>query len=91
MVGVQVKFNVFDGGQTKADIDAAQASIAKANTDLESVCQTTEFQLEAARLAVDSAKARVETLSTQVKSAEESLRVMETGYREGINVLSERG
>lgn len=89
MVGVQIKFNVFDGGQTKADIDAAQASIAKANADLESVRQATEFQLETARLAVDSSKARVETLSTQVTSAEESFRVVEIGYREGINVIND--
>jgi outer membrane protein TolC len=89
MVGLQIKLNVFDGGRTRADIDEARASTTKAKADLDAVNQAAEFQLEAAKLSVTSAKARVETLGTQVRSAEESFRVVETGYREGINVIND--
>lgn len=88
-VGVQVGFNIFDNGQRRADIDAAKAGVEKAMADYASICQASDFQLQAARLGVDSAKARVETLSTQVKSAEESFRVVQAGYNEGINVVTD--
>lgn len=88
-VGVEVGFNIFDNGQRRADIDAAKASVDKARADYAGICQASDFQLQAARLAVDSAKARVETLSTQVKSAEESFRVVQAGYNEGINVITD--
>lgn len=89
MVGLQAKFNVFDAGQTRATIDEAAASASRARSDLDAVNQAAAFQLEAAKLAVTSAKARVDTLATQVKSAEESFRVVETGYREAINVIND--
>jgi outer membrane protein len=89
MVGLQIKLNVFDGGQTRADIEQAKASKVKAQADLDSMNQAAAFQLEAARLAVTSARAQVDTLATQVKSAEESFRVVETGYKEAINVIND--
>ncbi len=87
--GIQVKLNVFDGGQTRADINQAKASTVKARAELDSINQAAAFQLESARLAMASARAQVETLATQVKSAEESFRVVETGYKEAINVIND--
>jgi len=88
-VGLQIKLNVFDGGQTRAAIKEAAANAQKARADLDSASQAAEFQLNAARLQVASTKARVDTLATQVKSAEESLRVVQTGYAESINAITD--
>ncbi len=88
-VGVVAKFTLFDGGQTRAAIDEARAQVSKAKADLKSVTQSVELQRESARLDLISARSRLEALTTQVTSAEESFRVIETGYREGVNVLTD--
>ncbi|MHC9540119.1 MAG: TolC family protein [Vulcanimicrobiota bacterium] len=87
--GVIAKFTLFDGGQTKAAVDEARAQVAKAKADLASASHSVEFQRESARLDLISARSRLETLTTQMSSAEESFRVIETGYREGVNVLTD--
>lgn len=87
--GVIAKFTLFDGGQTKAAVDEARAQVAKAKADLASVSHSVELQSESARLDLSSARSRLETLTTQMTSAEESFRVIETGYREGVNVLTD--
>jgi len=47
------------------------------------------MEVRQARLQLDSAQARVAATETQVQSAEESLRVLEVGYREGVNTLTD--
>jgi len=89
LVGLQAKFSVFNGGQTRAQVDEAAAEVAKAQAELGGITQALDFELQAARLGVASARARVEAIKSQVESAEESYRVVETGYREGINVLTD--
>jgi len=89
MAGVVVKMNVFDGGLTRAGIDQADAAIARAKSDLEGAKQAVALQLDTARLDLDSAGARLATTATQVQSAEESLRVLEAGYKEGITPLTD--
>lgn len=89
MVGLQLQFNLFDGGQTKAEVAAAKAAADRAASDLDEIKQQTEFQLQASRLALASARERVSALATQVKSAEESYRVVSIGYQEGVNVLTD--
>lgn len=89
MAGVMVNLNVFDGGLTRANINEAEAAVAKAGSDLDTAKQAAALQLEAARLDLESAKAKVETTQSQVQSAEESLRVLKTGYREGITPLTD--
>jgi len=89
MVGLQMQFTLFDGGHNRAEVAAAKAAAAKAASDLDGAKQQTEFQLEASRLALVSAQDRVKALATQVKSAEESYRVVSIGYQEGVNVLTD--
>ncbi len=88
-IGVVARINILDGGQIKAGEHEAQASVDRARADLMSVTQSTEFQLESARLTANSARERVNALATQVKSAEDSLRVVQAGYTEGINVMTD--
>lgn len=88
-IGIMAHWDITDGGRTRAGVDAARASVDKAKSDLESVTQATDFQLESAKLALNSAKERMNALSTQVRSAEESFRVVQTGYKEGMNVLTD--
>ncbi|MHB9037702.1 MAG: TolC family protein [Armatimonadota bacterium] len=89
LAGVVVKFNVFDGGLTRANINEADAATKKAREDLESQKRRVELEQQAANLDLNSACARVETTATQVQSAEESLRVLQAGYKEGMTPLTD--
>ncbi|MCL5104496.1 MAG: TolC family protein [Armatimonadetes bacterium] len=89
MAGVLVKFNVFDGGLTRASINEADAASRKARQDLETEKRRVELEQQAAKLDLDSACARVETTATQVQSAEESLRALQVGYKEGMTPLTD--
>ncbi len=89
MAGVMMKLNVFDGGLTRAKIAEADAASRKAREDLEAQKRQVELEQQTAEFNLNSAKARVETTATQVQSAEESLRSLEIGYREGISSLTD--
>jgi len=87
--GIVARLTLFDGGEKKAAVDEARAQVAKAKADLATVSNSIELQRESARLDLISARSRLETLTAQMTSAEESFRVIETGYREGVNVLTD--
>jgi len=89
MVGVAVKFNAFDGGLTQASIEEADASIKRARQDLESQKRRIELEQSAAKLDLDSANSRVQTTASQVQLAEEIVRVLQAGYKEGITPLTD--
>jgi outer membrane protein len=89
MAGVLIRFNAFDGGLTRANISEADAARRKASQDLESEKRRVELEQQAAKLDLDSACARVETTATQVQSAEESLRSLQAGYKEGMTPLTD--
>ncbi len=89
LAGLVVKLNVLDGGLTRANINEADAATRKAREDLEAQKRRVELEQQAARLDLESAKARVETTVTQVQSAEESLRALQAGYKEGITPLTD--
>ncbi len=88
-VGVSVRLPIFDSGATRASIDEAKAMQAKAEEDLRGLVQSTELEVESARLDLDSALARQNVTHAQVQSAEEGLRVLQTGYKEGITPITD--
>ncbi len=89
LAGVVAKLNVFDGGLTRASISEAQAAARKAGQDLEAQKRNVEFEQRSARLNLESAQARLDATATQVSSAEESLRALEAGYKEGFTPLTD--
>lgn len=89
MAGVVIKLNVLDGGLTRAGINEAEAATRKAQQDLEAEKRRVELEQQAARLDLDSACARMATTTTQIQSAEESLRALQAGYKEGMTPLTD--
>ncbi len=89
LAGVVAKLNVFDGGLTRDSISEAEASARKAGQDLEAQKRNVEFEQRSAQLNLESAQARLDATATQVSSAEESLRALEAGYKEGITPLTD--
>jgi len=88
-VMLQFSMTVSDGGVTRAKVQEAEAQLAQLRERLDAAKQKVEMEVRQARLQLDSAQARVAATETQVQSAEESLRVLEVGYREGVNTLTD--
>ena len=86
---LQFTMTVSDGGITKAKVGEAEAQLAQLRERLEAECQRVAMEVRQAQLQLESAEARVAATVTQVESAEESLRVLEVGYREGVNTLTD--
>jgi len=88
-MALQLTLTVSDGGVTRAKVSEAEATLAQLREQLEAARQRVDMEVSQARLALSSAEARVAATSTQVQSAEESFRVLEVGYREGVNPLTD--
>ncbi|MGQ9523612.1 MAG: TolC family protein [Armatimonadota bacterium] len=88
-VMLQFSTTVSDGGVTRAKVEEAEAQLAQLRERLNAAKQKAEMEVRQARLQLDSAEARVAATATQVQAAEESLRVLEVGYREGVNTLTD--
>jgi outer membrane protein len=86
---LQFTMTVSDGGITKAKVSEAEAQLAQLRERLEAERQRVAMEVRQAQLQLESAEARVAATVTQVESAEESLRVLEVGYREGVNTLTD--
>jgi outer membrane protein TolC len=87
--GVVLKLPIFDSDATKSAVEEAKATRARAEENLRGLVQSTEFETESARLALSSALARQQVTSAQVRSAEESLRVLQAGYKEGMTPITD--
>ncbi|MGC8833242.1 MAG: TolC family protein, partial [Armatimonadota bacterium] len=86
---LQFTMTLSDGGITKAKVEEAEAQLAQLRERLEAERQRVAMEVRQAQLQLESAEARVAATVTQVESAEESLRVLEVGYREGVNTLTD--
>lgn len=85
--GLMVTWNAFDGGLTRAGIAESDAAARRSREDLETIRRAVSLQIDTARLDLDSARARLRATSTQIESAEESLRALRAGYDEGITPI----
>lgn len=86
---LQFTMTLSDGGITKAKVEEAEALLAQLRERLEAERQRVAMEVRQAQLQLESAQARVAATVTQVESAEESLRVLEVGYREGVNTITD--
>lgn len=75
---------VFDGGKIAADVGTASSLLEQATLDRDELARRIGLELASLRLALDSDLAQWRTLSSSVESSEESLRLVQEEYREGL-------
>ncbi|MDB9743978.1 TolC family protein, partial [Fibrobacterales bacterium] len=88
-VGVQAKWNVFEGGKTlgktaqaKADHSIWKAQFNKAQGDLEAQCLVTQR-------AISRLQTKVSSKQSGVEQAQEAFRIIDHRYKEGLSSLVE--
>jgi outer membrane protein len=83
-IGVSLRWVLFAGGITSAQVDEAQAEIVRLGAERDAVYQRIRFEVEEARLAVRAAKAAHEAADEAVHNARERLRLAEGRYQTGV-------
>lgn len=86
-LGVSIQFNLFDGGVTAGKIKEAQANLQGAQSQLTSVQYAVISDVTQAYLNLKSAEQRVATADSEVKNAEEALRLAQGRYNSGLGTF----
>jgi outer membrane protein len=90
-IGVNVSYNLYTGGATRAQIGIAQQQHAKAIDNLEQVRRSVERQIHNSYLNVLSNISQVQALQQAVRSQETALEATQTGFdvgtRTSVDVL----
>ncbi len=82
---------IFQGGQTKAQVREAQATLAAIRAQADGERQQVRLEVEQARLAVRAAVATVAASAEALVSAQEQLRLAEGRYETGVGSIIELG
>ena len=90
-VGVTATWQIFQGGQTRAQVAEAEANVASEAAQLDLLRQTLRSDVENARLAVRAAKASTSAAQEAVTNARERLRLAEQRYQVGVGNAIELG
>ncbi len=87
--GVRVNYELFDGQQTTAAIDQANARLIESKERLRKMELALNFELERATLALHQEEERLKVTGTMVKSAMESARLSRLRFKEGVLLSSD--
>lgn len=89
-LGLTASLPLYDGGQRRADVDAAHARQQRAEADALQVRQTVDQQVATAWLMLGTATAQVQATGTGVKAAQEAYDLAKLRYNAGKSVSVER-
>ncbi len=87
--GVSVELSVFEGLSTQHKLARTRAEVVKAEAGLERVRLVVRKDVWAAHARVQEAREMVQATTTQVRDAEESLRLMSARYKAGAATVTD--
>ena len=83
-VGVSASWNIFDNGVTAAQVDAAKATLRKAEEALAAADEKIRLDVRTAYLNLRAAEQNIKTTETAVKQAEEDYHIARVRYNAGV-------
>ena len=83
--GVAMRFPIFDGFRARGLIRQAKADIEKSRVQRSAAEEGVLLEIKQAMLSLDDARSFVESQKANVERAEQGLKLVEAGYREGVN------
>ncbi|UFP96768.1 TolC family protein [Gloeobacter morelensis] len=87
--GVQIQWNAFDGGAAAARASQAAADAKSARLNYIDTLNTVRYGVEGAYTDMLTAMLRIDTTSTSVTSAEESLRLARLRFQAGVGTQTD--
>ena len=83
-VGATLSWNVWDGGQSKANVSAAKAKLEKAKEAYAQTIDTVELQMQEAYLNLKAAEQKIQSTHAAVEAGQEDFRIKTLRYRSGV-------
>ena len=83
-VGATLSWNVWDGGQSKANVSAAKAKLEKAKEAYAQTIDTVELQVQEAYLNLKAAEQKIQSTHAAVEAGQEDFRIKTLRYRSGV-------
>ncbi len=83
-VGLQVRIPIWNWGDVKYKVQAAQEATTVANLELEDAREKIELQVSQNRFRVSEANKNLALAKSNIASAEENLRMAKRGFEEGV-------
>jgi len=87
--GIEVNFNVFNGGTTSAHIRQALASLAAAQENLRQHKLTAMTEIQQARSRIREADSKISMATKAIRSAKESYRIEKLKYQTGAGTITD--
>src|SRR5271157_1997718 len=87
--GVNLNFNIFDGGANRARLAAAHYRQSQAQAQVAQMAATVKLQVREAYLNLTTARQRVEVSRQAQSEAEESLRIIQNRYEAGLATITD--
>ena len=85
--GVQLNWNIFDGGRKKARIEAAEAALDAARLQLEKDQNDVDYDIRAAYFGMKEAENRLRSTQDAVDKAKEDYFIAREKYRAGEGIM----
>ena len=82
--GISASWNIFDNGVTAAQVDAAKATLRKAEEALAAADEQIRLDVHTAYLNLRAAEQNIKTTETAVKKAEEDYNIARVRYNAGV-------
>lgn len=82
--GISASWNIFDNGVTAAQVDAAKATLRKAEEALAAADEKIRLDVHTAYLNLRAAEQNIKTAETAVKQAEEDYNIARVRYNAGV-------
>ncbi len=83
-VGASLSWNLWDGGQSKANVSAAKAKLEKAKEAYAQTIDTVELQVQEAYLNLKAAEQNIQSTHAAVEAGQEDFRIKTLRYRSGV-------
>ena len=83
-VGATLSWNVWDGGQSKANISAAKANLEKAKEAYAQTIETVQLQIQEGYLNLNAAEQKIQSTHAAVEAGQEDFRIKTLRYRSGV-------
>jgi outer membrane protein TolC len=87
--GASLRWNIYTGNADRARIDEASHMAASAQAQKRAVESGIRLEVKQARSALDAATQRIQVAAASISEAEESLRIMQNRYDNGLSTVTD--
>jgi outer membrane protein TolC len=89
MVGVSLSWDIFDGNTTFNKIKQSKITVKKAEGEMQLYIEKNQLELQKAKRDLVSNQSKIQLAKTAKEQAEETLRILENRYNQGLEKTSD--